>query len=179
MSPKWNLSPEKRPTHQVSTFPAYWGELMDLMEPVILLALADETLRNACGLLFAEQGYRVVTARGGSECLNKVRWVAPDVLILDEELWAGQEGVQANSQSCNVPWPPVVLLNGKKSNGHGMLQPAPVVACLKRPVEFGDLFDQVEIARKNSQTAGGRAAQGPAMRSGVEVPPRLLNGAHS
>ncbi len=153
---------------------------MERTEPVILIAVADETLRNAYGLLLAEQGYRVVTASGGPECVSKVCWVAPEVLILDKELlWGGGDGVlEVLRGNGTTLWPPVILLTHEKSDGLHKSQLAPVVACLRKPVEFGDLVEHVEIARMNCQTAGGKAAHRAAMQRADGLPPRLLNGAH-
>jgi len=150
------------------------------MEPVLLIAVADEALRITYGLLFAEQGYRVVTASGGPDCLNKVCRVAPEVLVLDKELlWGGGEGVLEILRSGgNTVWPPIVLLTHEKSDVLHNFQPAPVVACLRKPVEFATLLHEVEIARSDSQYAGGNAAQGSTMPRGVEVPSRLLDGSH-
>lgn len=147
------------------------------MEPVILIAVADESLRITYGLLFAEQGYRVVTASGGPDCLNKVCRVAPEVLVLDKELlWGGGEGViEVLRSGGNTLWPPIVLLTHEKSDVLHKFQPAPVVACLEKPVDLATLLNEVENARRDSQYAGGVAAQGPAMPESVEVPSRLFN----
>src|SRR5260370_42120439 len=131
------------------------------MEPVILIAVADESLRITYGLLLAEQGYRVVTATGGLDCLNKLCRVIPEVLILDKELlWGGGEGVLEvlRGGGGNTVWPPVVLLTHEMSDGLHKAQPAPVVACLRKPVSFGTLLEGVEIARRDFQYTGGDAA---------------------
>lgn len=137
------------------------------MDPVILIAVADESLQITYGLLFAEQGFRVVTASGGLECLNKLCRVIPEVLILDKELlWGGGEGVlEILRTGGNTRWPPVVLLTHEKSDGLPKAQPAPVVVCLRKPVVFGKLLEEVEIARRNFQYVSGEAARGPAMES--------------
>src|SRR5262245_30908010 len=120
-----------------------------IMEPVILIALVDETLRDMYGLLFAEQGYRVLTTSKVLECLHKVRWLAPEVLVLDEELWDGEDGLLAISGE-DVLWPSVVLLTHPKSRRQDDTPLLPVAACLERPVDFTRLFEEVTEARKNS-----------------------------
>jgi DNA-binding response OmpR family regulator len=103
------------------------------MEPVILIALVNETLRETYGLLFAEQGYRVLTASTVLECLHKVRRTAPEVLLLDEELWGGGDGVLAISGE-DILWPSVVLLTSRKANLRDDLQSPEVVAFPQRAV---------------------------------------------
>ena len=145
------------------------------MEPVILIAVADESLRIHFGLILAEHGYRVVTASGGLECLNSLCRVVPEVLILDKELlWGGAEGVlEVLRGGGNTLWPPVILLTQDRSDRLHGAQSAPVVACLHKPVSFVELLDEIEIARSNCQNSGGRAAQGPTTRKSVGVPSRL------
>ena len=123
------------------------------MDPVILIALVDETLRDTYGLLFAEQGYRVLTTSKVLECLHKVRWLAPEVLVLDEELWDGEEGMLAISGE-DVLWPSVVLLT-RRSGWQDEIPLPPVVACLQRPVDFGRLLEEVMEARRISFLSGG------------------------
>jgi CheY-like chemotaxis protein len=145
------------------------------MEPVILIAVADESLRIHFGLLFAEHGYRVVTASGGLECLNRLCRVVPEVLILDKELlWGGAEGVlEVLRGGGNTLWPPVILLTQDRSDELHGAQAAPVVACLRKPVSFVELLEEIEIVRSNCRNSGGRAAQGPTTRKSAEVPSRL------
>src|SRR5215475_9748833 len=111
------------------------------MEPVILIATADESLRTHYGMLFAEHGYRVVTVSGGLECLNKLYQAIPDMLILDQELlWGGAEGVLVLRDGGSTIWPPVVLLTGNRSDELHESQASPVVACLRKPVNFVTLL---------------------------------------
>jgi hypothetical protein len=129
------------------------------MEPVILIALVDGARRETYGLFFAEQGYRVLTASTVLECLHKVRWQAPEVLVLDEELWDGEEGVLALSGE-DILWPSVVLLTPEQSNWRDDFQSRPVVACIERPVNFSRLLEDVISARRVSLYANGNAARG-------------------
>ena len=127
------------------------------MEPAILIALVNESLRDAYGLLLAEQGYRVLTASTILECLHKVRWTAPEVLLLDEELWDGGEGLLAISGE-DILWPSVVLLTPEGSNRQEGLPSPPVVACIDRPVDFRSLLEEVTAARRIFHFTGGSAA---------------------
>jgi CheY-like chemotaxis protein len=135
------------------------------MEPVILIAVADELLRTHYGLLFAEQGYRVVTASGGLECLNKLCQTVPEVLILDKDLlWGGADGVLSVLRGGgNTIWPPVVLLTSDRSDGLHEAQPLPVVHCLWKPVGFHALLEAVESIESDGRKTGGTAAWGSKM----------------
>ena len=138
------------------------------MEPVILIAINDSVLRDAYGLLFAEQGYRVLTAAKVLECLQKVRWLAPEVLVQDEELWSGEDGLLAISGG-DILWPSVVILRSKELNARDEIQLPPVVASLEKPVDFGNLLEEVTEARRIFLYTSGKAAQGSALQTGVGV----------
>jgi len=139
------------------------------MEPVILIALVNESRRETYGLFFAEQGYRVLTASTVLECLHKVRWQAPEVLVLDEELWSGEEGLLAISGE-DILWPSVVLLTPERSNESADFQSPPVVACMERPVDFGMLLEDVAAARRVFHYTGGSAARESLMQSSAGPP---------
>jgi hypothetical protein len=133
------------------------------VEPVILIALVNETRREDYGLLFAEQGYRVLTASTVLECLHKVRWTAPEVLVLDEELWDGEDGILAISGE-DVLWPSVVLLTHRRSGWQDEIPLSPVVARLESPVDSGRLLEEVMEARRisflSAETGTSAAVQG-------------------
>ncbi len=147
------------------------------MDPAILIAVADVLLRDSYALLFAEQGYRVVTASGGLDCLNKLCRVVPEVLVLDKELlWGGGDGVLAVLRGGgNTLWPPVILLTHDRSDGLHNAQPAPVVICLQKPIRLDDLLIKVEFVRSNGQSAFPKTAQEPALPNSIGVASRFLN----
>jgi two-component system response regulator AtoC len=148
------------------------------MDPAILIAVADESLRDSYAMLLAEQGYRVVTASGGLDCLNKLCRVVPEVLVLDKELlWGGGDGVLAVLRDGgNTLWPPVILLTQDKSDGLYNAQTAPVVMSLQKPIRLDELLDQVEIARNATKPASEKTVQGQALPNSIGVAARLLNG---
>jgi DNA-binding response OmpR family regulator len=62
----------------------------------VLVVDQERYLRQRYEILLASHGYDVRTAASGLDCLDKLRWFAPDVLILDlHVLWGGGEGVLA------------------------------------------------------------------------------------
>jgi DNA-binding NtrC family response regulator len=148
------------------------------MESAILIAVADESMRDSYAMVFAEEGYRVVTASDGLDCLNKLCRVIPEVLVLDKELlWGGADGVLAVLRDGgNTLWPPVILLTHDKSDGLYNAQPAPVVMCLRKPIRHDELLDQVEVARNNTKSSTGKIPQGAAMPNSIRTASHLLNG---
>ena len=66
------------------------------MKPTLLIAESDAELRDACRRFLTGCGYDVDTAADGLDCLEKLRRLAPVVLVLDRELrWGEADGVLA------------------------------------------------------------------------------------
>ena len=53
------------------------------MKPTLLIAQSDAELRDAYRRFLTGRGYDVETAADGLDCLEKLRRVAPAVLVLD------------------------------------------------------------------------------------------------
>jgi DNA-binding NtrC family response regulator len=63
-------------------------------KPTLLIAQSDELTLDAMKQYLLLRGYEIETARGGVECLEKLRGNTGGVLILDLELsWGGGDGV--------------------------------------------------------------------------------------
>jgi CheY-like chemotaxis protein len=66
------------------------------MKPTLVIAESDAELRGAYWRFLTGRGYHVETADDGLDCLEKLRRLAPVVLVLDRELrWGGVDGVLA------------------------------------------------------------------------------------
>ena len=62
----------------------------------VLMADPDESLQPVYREPLAQEGFDVVVARTGLECVARLRKRAPDVLVLEPQLpWGGGEGVLA------------------------------------------------------------------------------------
>jgi CheY-like chemotaxis protein len=85
------------------------------MKPIrhsLLIAESDDILAVLLEEHFSELGFTVETARGGVECLTKIRRSPPDVLLLDMDLrWGEGDGVLARlSDGSVVPAVPVIVM---------------------------------------------------------------------
>lgn len=62
----------------------------------VLIADPDEAIQSMYRRLPAQEGFEVVTAYSGLECLARLRECVPDVLVLEPQLpWGGGDGVLA------------------------------------------------------------------------------------
>ena len=79
----------------------------------VLIADRDETLLNAYREYLLRDGFDVVTAMDGLDCVAKLRSFVPDLLVLDPELpWGRGDGVLAvMHEDADVPVVPVMVLS--------------------------------------------------------------------
>jgi DNA-binding response OmpR family regulator len=78
----------------------------------VLIADADSSLADCYRRFLAAEGFDVATAGDSSECLERLRSFAPDVLVLDPELPSGKgdEVLAIMHSADDVPTVPVVVL---------------------------------------------------------------------
>lgn len=122
------------------------------MKATVVLALADVAQCQHYRTILGQEGFEVHTASGGIECMEKLRSVLPDVLVLAAELpWGGAEGVLAELvEDPSLPWVPVLLLGEK---GHSLGPAAWSTLCLSRPVPPATLIRSVWTCIQQNQSA--------------------------
>src|SRR5262249_29864893 len=106
------------------------------MRQRLLIAESDAELCNIYQKFLAKCGFDVETASDGLNCLEKLRQVMPEVLVLDRELsWGGGDGVLAWLREQNSATSAAVILTataGHARDGLEDLEP-PVAKLLAKP----------------------------------------------
>ena len=127
------------------------------MKPTLLIAQSDAELRDAYRRFLTGRGYDVETAADGLDCLEKLRRVAPAVLVLDRELrWGGADGVLAWLREEREGSGIVVLLTAAASyppDAAGDVKP-PVAGFLPKPFVLTALLDSVRRLMARNGHAG-------------------------
>jgi DNA-binding response OmpR family regulator len=111
----------------------------------LLLAEADQELRDSYRWYLSKHGYQIETAVNGLDCLTKLRKLMPDHLILDLDLlWGGGNGVlgvmREDERLCHIPVTilsapmPVDMLNH-------LLETRLIVQALFKPIRMADLLE--------------------------------------
>jgi CheY-like chemotaxis protein len=119
------------------------------MDATLLIADGESPSRDVLERFFVQCGFRVDTACDALECVNKLRWLEPDVLVLDLDMpWGGAAGVvtllHENRWGAEIP---AVLIIGSASPA--VLSQAtgvPPSFCLQKPVRPERLLDWVGLA---------------------------------
>jgi DNA-binding NtrC family response regulator len=119
------------------------------MKQTVLIADGDAELSDRQRQFLTERGYEVETASDGLECLENLRRVTPDVLVLDQELhWGGGDGVLAWLRELGVrPEVAVVLTATAGFSPHAAEDnEPPVVKFLPKPFGLAALLESVQAA---------------------------------
>jgi DNA-binding response OmpR family regulator len=116
------------------------------MTPTLLIAESDAELRDAYRRFLTGRGYDVETAADGLDCLEKLRRVAPAVLVLDRGLrWGGADGVLSWLREERAASGIAVMLTATASyppDAAGDVKP-PVVGFLPKPFVLTALLKSV------------------------------------
>ncbi len=97
--------------------------------PRLLIADADRSLLICYADYLSERGYRVATAADGLECVQRLRELHPDLLVLDPGLpWGGGDGVLAVMQEepAIEPVPVILVTYGRDPGLLYRLAPYPI-----------------------------------------------------
>ena len=81
----------------------------------VLIADSDRSLLDTYGAFLSRDGFDVVTACDGLECIRKLRAWRPDVMVLDLNIpWGGGTGVlDLMRHSDELPHVPTVVLTSR------------------------------------------------------------------
>jgi DNA-binding NarL/FixJ family response regulator len=114
----------------------------------LLVADSDPFVLEGCHRYFSNRGYQVEVAADGLRCLDALRQLPPDVLVLEQELvWGGGDGVLACLREDHSRWPETVIVTTSAAAG----QPLPVVhpplkAVVRKPCSLATLFEAIRQA---------------------------------
>ncbi|HET6327930.1 MAG TPA: response regulator [Planctomycetaceae bacterium] len=113
------------------------------MKPRVLLADSDAAASGLCRAYLSHFGYQVDTALDVTECVSKLRYRKPDLLLLDRGLrGGGGEMVLAEIRGDACPHVPVVMIADLLPiNALSGLRSPPVVRSVQRPIRVAELCD--------------------------------------
>lgn len=116
---------------------------------MVLVADDEPDVVTYLRALLEDNGYEVVTAHDGEECLREARRRRPDLITLDVTM-PGKSGLQVfrelRAPGSAVPHVPVCFVSGSAAERHLQYQPdlgAPE-GYLSKPVDEGRLLEMVE-----------------------------------
>jgi CheY-like chemotaxis protein len=117
----------------------------------VLIVEDDEDVREFMDILLSSSGYETATARNGAEALEAVRQTHPCLVLLDLMMpvmdgWTFRDRQLADPEIADVPVVCVTAVSETQQVTQRLRAP-----CLKKPVEFGPLLDEVRRACSRSR----------------------------
>jgi CheY-like chemotaxis protein len=126
----------------------------------VIIAHANDGASQIIRQFLSEGGCDVETVSDGLECLEQLRRLVPDVLVLDLELpWGGGDGVLARMrEDGDTPSVPVVLMTRTDPDGDliPLFEP-PVAYCLRKPFRLDALLRAIHSAASRRRSRVARA----------------------
>jgi CheY-like chemotaxis protein len=127
------------------------------MKLSVLVAEADEELATMVGSYLLARECEVHLAGSGVECIEKVRELSPQVLVLAVELlWGGGCGVLACLRESDLGYRPAVVLTATQPNEQRLRRSEPVVDCLLKPFPLVRLVRSIENAARSARVRAQR-----------------------
>jgi CheY-like chemotaxis protein len=117
----------------------------------VLIVEDDPDVREFMDVLLSDSGFHTVTAKNGAEALQAVRQTRPCLVLLDLMMpvmdgWTFRDRQLADPDIADVPVVCVTAVSEPQQVTERLKAP-----CLKKPVEFGPLLDEVRRACSRSR----------------------------
>ncbi len=117
--------------------------------PKIMLVDDDESIRFMLRIVLEREGYNVVEAESGEECLERIDALRPDLILLDITM-AGIDGWEVCRQIKNrtpAASIPVSMLSARQSKEDikRSLEYAHADAHIRKPINKKELLDTIKI----------------------------------
>ena len=118
------------------------------MAKVVLVVDDELDVRECIKTILNANGYTVVTAEDGDECLQKVREIKPDLILLDIMMpGTPVEEIIKQIQDIKIAFMSVVRISDARKRG--LCSQENIVDFFQKPFDVSDLVDRVELILGN------------------------------
>lgn len=121
----------------------------NLIMPIINVVDDDEGMRFLLKLILEREGYDVVEAESGEECLEKFDTIRPDLILLDINMTGinGWDVCKQIKERLPANLVPISMLSGMKTEKdvRKSFEYAHADAHIKKPIDRRELLDTIKI----------------------------------
>lgn len=114
------------------------------MAKTILVVDDEEDIRESVRMILETNGYTVVTAENGEDCLNKLKEITPDLILLDI-MMPGIPVSDVVDQITDVKIAFMSVVRISDARKKGLTSHDNVVDFFQKPFNVTDLIDRVEL----------------------------------
>jgi CheY-like chemotaxis protein len=122
--------------------------LVNMTKKIIMMVDDEESLLELLRGLFEAEGYDVVTVASGQECLNKLKSMKPDIILMDMMMpgMSGRETTEKIRQDPKTKGVKVIFLTVARFSETGIknLKDLGVVDYINKPFENTELVSKVK-----------------------------------
>ena len=104
----------------------------------------EEDIRESVKMILEKNGYRVVTAENGDDCLKKLQEMTPDLILLDI-MMPGTPVVEVVKQITDVKIAFMSVVRISDARKRGLTNQSNIVDFIQKHFDVGDLVGRVEL----------------------------------
>lgn len=114
------------------------------MVKTVLVVDDEEDIRESVRMILEKNGYKVVTAEDGDDCLNKLQEITPDLILLDIMMPGTPVAeIIKNITDIKIAFMSVVRISDARKKG--LCSQENIVDFFQKPFNVTDLIDRVEL----------------------------------
>jgi DNA-binding response OmpR family regulator len=114
------------------------------MSKTILVADDEQDIRQSVKMILELNGYKVITAVDGDDCLKKVREFNPDLILLDIMMpGTSVDEIVKQIKDTKIAFMSVVRISDARKRG--LCTQDNIVDFFQKPFNVSDLIDRVEL----------------------------------
>ena len=114
------------------------------MVKTILVVDDEPDIRQSVKMILEKNGYRVITAEDGDECLSIVKQTKPDLILLDI-MMPGTPVTEVVKQITDVKIAFMSVVRISDARKKGLTTQENIVDFFQKPFNVTDLIDRVEL----------------------------------
>ena len=114
------------------------------MVKTILVVDDEPDIRESVKVVLEKNGYKVITAEDGDECLNIIQQTKPDLILLDI-MMPGTPVIKVVKQISDIKIAFMSVVRISEARKMGLTEQENIVDFFQKPFNVTDLIDRIEL----------------------------------
>ena len=114
------------------------------MVKTILVVDDEPDIRESVKMILVKNGYKVITAEDGDECLNIIQQTKPDLILLDI-MMPGTPVIKVVKQISDIKIAFMSVVRISEARKMGLTEQENIVDFFQKPFNVTDLIDRIEL----------------------------------
>jgi len=114
------------------------------MVKTILVVDDEPDIRESVKMVLEKNGYKVITAEDGDECLNIIQQTKPDLILLDI-MMPGTPVIKVVKQISDIKIAFMSVVRISEARKMGLTEQENIVDFFQKPFNVTDLIDRIQL----------------------------------